>query len=180
MLAEASPVPCALVVAHALARRTALDEALAGAGFSVTSCGTAGFARDAIAEEHFDILVLDGELPDDAAAVLVSELRGNPKTRSTCVLLLSAKADRPFGRGVAPDVVSPSGAPASEIASRARELVQSRRVARATQRVRAPSSGSLMAAKAPAGPAAPGVGDSATPRRHPPGAPAAAGQLLRA
>ncbi len=159
-------MPCALVVAHALARRTDLDEALAGAGFSVTSCGTAGFARDAIAEEHFDILVLDGELPDDAAAVLVSELRGNPKTRSTCVLLLSAKADRPFGRGVAPDVVSPSGAPASEIASRARELVQSRRVARATQRVRAPSSGSLMAAKAPAGPTILVIDDSATYREQ--------------
>ena len=159
-------MPCALVVAHDLARRTDLDEALSGAGFSVTSCGTAGFARDAIAEEHFDVLVLDGELPDDAAAALLSETRGNPKTRSTCVLLFGAKGDRPFGREGAPDGVSGPGAPARDIASRARELVERRRAIRVAHRAHAPSSGSLMAAKAPAGPTILVIDDSATYREQ--------------
>jgi CheY-like chemotaxis protein/HPt (histidine-containing phosphotransfer) domain-containing protein len=166
MVAESSRVPYALVVAPKLARRTDLDEALTKAGFSVTSCGTAGFARDAIAGQRFDVLILDGGLPDDDAAVLLSELRGNPKTRSIGVLLLSATVDRPIGRKGAADEVSHIGAPASEIARRALELVDRQRVVRGAQRVQAPSSASLVAAKAPAGPTILVIDDSATYREQ--------------
>lgn len=99
-----------------------LDEALTSVGFAVTTCGTAGFAHEAMSEERFGVVVLDGGLPDDAAVVLLNELRANPDTALIPILLLGD--EEAARRGAAPpDGRAPAEAEAADVASLACQLV---------------------------------------------------------
>jgi two-component system, sensor histidine kinase and response regulator len=147
MTAAATRRSPALVVAHQLGRRVDLDDALTKAGFAVTSCGTAGFAREAMGEESFGVVVLDGSLPDNAALDLLGELRANPHTASLPVLFLGGEgeAGANLPGAVAPNCLAPAGAEASEVASLARDLVDGQRMALSGGVPRKPTSGRAIA-----------------------------------
>ncbi len=116
-------------MAHQLGHRMDLDDALTKAGFAVTSCGTVGFAREAMGEEIFGVLVLDGGLPDNAAMALFRELRAHPDTASMPVLYLGGENETGEPVATALDGRMPTGAEATKVASLARELVDGRRAA---------------------------------------------------
>jgi CheY-like chemotaxis protein/HPt (histidine-containing phosphotransfer) domain-containing protein len=152
MTAVASRRSQALVVAHQLGRRMDLDEALTKAGFAVTTCGTAGFAHEAMGEERFGVVVLDGGLPDGAAHTLLGELRADPHTAAIPVLLLGDDDEtrRGSASGATPDGRAPAQAEASDVASLARELVDGRRSVLARGPAKDVASRAVVAAAAPA------------------------------
>jgi CheY-like chemotaxis protein/HPt (histidine-containing phosphotransfer) domain-containing protein len=152
MTAVASRRSQALVVAHELGRRMDLDEALTKAGFAVTACGTAGFAQEAMGEERFAVVVLEGSLPDDAALAMLRELRANPDTVAIPVLLLGDEDDGQRGSASAamPDGRAPAEAEASDVASLARALVDGPQPVLSRGPAREAASGTVLAAAATA------------------------------
>ena len=63
------------------------------AGFEVITAGSLGAGRERLAAEGFDALVLDLMLPDGDGLDLCRELRGNPRTRSLPLLMLTARGE---------------------------------------------------------------------------------------
>jgi CheY-like chemotaxis protein/HPt (histidine-containing phosphotransfer) domain-containing protein len=111
-----------LAVVHELGRRMDVDEALTRAGFAVTACGTSGFAVDAVAEETFALVVLDGVLPDEGTRALLDAMRTNASASAIPVLLLGG----PGADGLPAQRRLPQDAPAAAIAAEAREILGGR------------------------------------------------------
>ncbi|MCZ8072708.1 MAG: response regulator transcription factor, partial [Paucibacter sp.] len=76
------------------ARLTAmLGDYLSAAGFEVRVAGTLAEGRAALAEQAFDLLVLDLMLPDGDGLDFCRELRADALTRRLPVLMLSARGE---------------------------------------------------------------------------------------
>jgi DNA-binding response OmpR family regulator len=82
-----------LVVEDSLTVRMDLKEILEEAGYGVTACATAGEARQALAGEAFDLVLMDVLLPDGNGVDLLKGLRSQPSTMELPVLLLSSEAE---------------------------------------------------------------------------------------
>jgi DNA-binding response OmpR family regulator len=82
-----------LVVDDSLTVRMDLSEALIAAGFQVTAVGTLAQARQALADQHYFLLILDVLLPDGDGVEFLRELREQPHTSGIRVMLLSSEAE---------------------------------------------------------------------------------------
>lgn len=83
-----------LIVVDDLARRMDLGEALEAAGFSCTLCGTAGFARDALTENQFSVLVIGVKLPDSSGFALLDDVKRSARAASLPVVLIADEAEQ--------------------------------------------------------------------------------------
>jgi len=82
-----------LIVDDSLTVRMDLLEAFEDAGFRCLPCSTAGEARQALATDQVDLVVLDVLLPDGDGVDLLGEIRGAEHTAALPVLMLSAEAE---------------------------------------------------------------------------------------
>jgi len=82
-----------LVVDDSLTVRMDLHEALSAAGLATMLCADLASARRVLVEERPDLILLDVLLPDGDGIGLLRELREDPTTARTPVMLLSSEAD---------------------------------------------------------------------------------------
>lgn len=85
--------PSVLIVDDSLTVRMDLKAAFEGKSYACTLAATVAEARAALVAKHFDLLVLDVLLPDGDGVELLREIRENPATASTPVIMLSVEAD---------------------------------------------------------------------------------------
>lgn len=85
--------PRVLVVDDSLTIRMDLDEALRGAGFETALSTSLADARRRLAEEDFDLAILDVVLPDGDGVDLLGEIRRSTRTERLPVMLLSNEAE---------------------------------------------------------------------------------------
>ena len=74
-----------LVVDDSLTVRMNLMELLDAADLPAITCATAAEARQALAKEHFALVILDVLLPDGDGIELLEEIRGAPSASGTAV-----------------------------------------------------------------------------------------------
>ena len=72
--------------------RDSLSTMLRAEGFSVTAVGSGPEGLDATAREAFDLILLDMLMPDQDGISTYQDLRGNPVTRKTPVILFTGLA----------------------------------------------------------------------------------------
>ena len=72
--------------------RTALEQNLGDAGYTVAGAGTAGEALRIAELSAPDLVLLDLMLPDFPGEQVCRELRGNPRTRGVAVIMVSARS----------------------------------------------------------------------------------------
>jgi DNA-binding response OmpR family regulator len=82
-----------LVVEDAEATWTVQERSLVGSGFDPTICTNGSAALDAIAAKDFDLVVLDLGLPEVDGWAILGRLRGEPRTASVPVLIVTARDD---------------------------------------------------------------------------------------
>ena len=124
--------PRVLIVDDSLTVRMDLEEAFTEAGFAPVLCADLAAARQALAREPVALAVLDVLLPDGDGIELLGEIRANPATAPTPVLLLSTEADvRDRVRGLVVGADGYLGKPYDRrnVIDRARELVRQRSAA---------------------------------------------------
>ena len=85
--------PTAIIVDDSLTVRMDLAAAFETAGFRPVLCASAAEARATLQRTPADVVILDVVLPDGDGVDLLAELRGNPATASTAILMLSSEAD---------------------------------------------------------------------------------------
>lgn len=116
-----------LIVDDSLTVRMDLKEAFEAAGFEVKLCGTVREAHEALARETFTVLVIDVLLPDGDGVALLAEVRRNPATAETPIMLLSTEAEvRDRIRGLKTGADAYVGKPYERayVTARAKELVK--------------------------------------------------------
>lgn len=85
--------PSVLIVDDSLTVQMDLKSVFDGGDYACTLASTMQEAREALAATHFDLVVLDVLLPDGNGVDLLCEIRENPATASTPVIMLSVEAD---------------------------------------------------------------------------------------
>lgn len=121
--------PRVLIVDDSLTVRMDLDEAFSEGGFAPVLCADLAAARRTLAASPVELAVLDVLLPDGDGIELLGEIRANPATAHTPVLLLSTEADvRDRIRGLVVGADDYLGKPYDRrtVIDRARELVRQR------------------------------------------------------
>ncbi len=116
-----------LVVDDSLTVRMNLTEILDAAALPATACATIAEAKRNLAEQHFSLVILDILLPDGDGIELLKEIRSQPSTADTPVMLLSTEAEvRDRVRGLTTGADEYVGKPYDPgyIVARARELVR--------------------------------------------------------
>jgi two-component system, OmpR family, phosphate regulon response regulator PhoB len=116
-----------LVVEDEAALAELLRYNLEAAGHAVTTCSSGEDAESLLAEERFDLLVLDWMLPQVSGIELCRRLRAKPETKALPVLMLTARgeeADRVRGLTTGADdyVVKPFSI--SELMARVKALLR--------------------------------------------------------
>lgn len=86
-----------LVVDDDSAVRSLFCAVLADAGFDVSAAVDGASALDALENEHVDVLLLDGLLPDMDGLAVLRRVRARPSTRTLPVILVTGR-DRPEER----------------------------------------------------------------------------------
>jgi PAS domain S-box-containing protein len=82
-----------LIVDDSLTVRMDLVELFQAAGLHPVPCATAAEARQALAREAVDLVVLDMQLPDGDGLGFIKEMKAQPGTAAIPVMLLSAEAE---------------------------------------------------------------------------------------
>jgi two-component system NtrC family sensor kinase len=116
-----------LVVDDSLTVRMSLVEMLEAADFLVVACANGAEARKALGERRFALAILDILLPDTDGVELLREIRANPSTVDTAVMLLSSETEvRDRIRGLKTGADEYIGKPydPSYVVARAHELVR--------------------------------------------------------
>lgn len=116
-----------VIVDDSLTVRMDLGEAFREAGFDTVLCATAAEARVALAGGPAAVAVVDVMLPDADGVELLAELRSNPDTEGTPVILLSGEAEvkdrvRGLKRGANEYIGKPYES--GYVVARARELLR--------------------------------------------------------
>jgi len=124
----ASPMTARLLLIDDDARLTSmLSDYLSTAGFEVTVAGSLAAAREALAAEVPDMLVLDLMLPDGDGLDFCRELRGDSQMRRMPVLMLSARGepmDRILGLELGADDYLPKPFEPRELQARIKALLR--------------------------------------------------------
>jgi two-component system NtrC family sensor kinase len=118
-----------LIVDDSLTVRMDLSEALEAAGYRPLLCSNLGDARDALAGQSVDLIILDVLLPDGDGVDLLKEIRAAPATREVPILMLSSEADvQDRIRGMQTGADDYVGKPydAGYVVARAQELLRRR------------------------------------------------------
>jgi two-component system, NtrC family, sensor kinase len=118
-----------LVVDDSLTVRMNLKEMLDAADLPAVACATVAEARQALAQERFDLVILDVLLPDGDGIQLLEEIRATPSANrtATAVILLSTESElRDRMRGLTTGADEYVGKPyePSYVVARARELTR--------------------------------------------------------
>src|SRR5688572_12550799 len=82
-----------LIVDDSLTVRMDLAEAFQLAGFTPLPCATAAEARETLARDSADVVILDVLLPDGDGVELLKEVRAGPSGATMPVLMLSSEAE---------------------------------------------------------------------------------------
>jgi DNA-binding response OmpR family regulator len=82
-----------LIVDDSLTVRMDLTEAFEAANFRALPCATAAEARETLARQAADVIILDILLPDGDGVELLAELREQPSGAAAVVLMLSSEAE---------------------------------------------------------------------------------------
>ncbi|MDB5820725.1 MAG: DNA-binding response regulator [Rhizobacter sp.] len=110
------------------ARLTAMvGEYLAAANLKVEHAGSLAAGREMLAASAYDAVVLDLMLPDGDGLDLCRELRGNPRTRSLPLLMLTARGeplDRIVGLELGADDYLPKPFEPRELLARIKALLR--------------------------------------------------------
>ena len=96
-------------------------------GYEVEVAGTLAAARQQLARGTFDLLLLDLMLPDGDGLELCRELRGNPRTRSLPLMMLTARGeptDRIVGLELGADDYLPKPFEPRELSARMKALLR--------------------------------------------------------
>jgi DNA-binding response OmpR family regulator len=122
-----------LIVDDSLTVRMDLAEAFEAAGEAPIVVGSVAEAREALARGGVDLVILDVLLPDGDGIELMSEIRNEPSTHATPILLLSSEADvsdrvRGLRRGADDYIGKPYEV--GYVIARGRELLRARRTVR--------------------------------------------------
>lgn len=131
--------PAVLVVDDSLTVRMDLGEALELAGFQCTLCSTLSEGRQALLGSPFSLIILDVLLPDGDGVEFLREMRSNPSTVNTPVMLLSSEAEvRDRVRGLSTGADEYVGKPydQSYVIARARELLRRKEPAKESPKSR--------------------------------------------
>jgi two-component system NtrC family sensor kinase len=118
---------CALIVDDSLTVRMDLKEGFEAAEIETKLCRTLAEARDALDTGSFAVLVLDVLLPDGDGVGLLAEVRRNPTTADTPIILLSSEAevhDRIRGLRTGADEYVGKPYDRAYVVARAKELVR--------------------------------------------------------
>jgi len=116
-----------LVVDDSLTVRMSLVEMLEAEDFPVVACATGAEARRALTEMRFALAILDVLLPDTDGIELLKEIRADPLSADTAVMLLSSETEvRDRIRGLQTGADEYIGKPydPSYVVARAHELVR--------------------------------------------------------
>ena len=116
-----------LIVDDSLTVRMDLSEAFEAAGFETTLCASVSEARAALWPGTFGLVILDVLLPDADGIEFLREIRDNPATANTPVMLLSSESEvRDRVRGLKTGADEYVGKPYqhSYVVARARELMR--------------------------------------------------------
>lgn len=119
--------PSVLVVDDSLTVRMDLGEVLDFAGFHCTLCSTLWEGRQALLGNQFSLIILDVLLPDGDGLAFLREIKSEPSTASTPVMLLSSEAevrDRVRGLNTGADEYVGKPYDQSYVVARARELLR--------------------------------------------------------
>lgn len=117
----------ALIVDDSLTVRMDLKEGFEATGIETNLCSTIGEAREALGRTTFAVLVLDVLLPDGDGIELLAEIRRNPATSESPIILLSSEAEvRDRIRGLKTGADEYVGKPYDRayVIARARELMR--------------------------------------------------------
>jgi two-component system NtrC family sensor kinase len=118
-----------LIVDDSLTVRMDLTDAFESAGFETIGCATAAQARQALAGDAIDIVILDVQLPDGNGIDLLEEARLSPATAGAMVIMLSSEAevkDRIKGMRRGADDYIGKPYDAVQIVARARNFLRTR------------------------------------------------------
>ena len=124
-----------LIVDDSLTVRMDLAEAFSAAGFRPVLCATAADAREALAGDTVDVIVLDVLLPDANGVDLLSEIRSSPLGSAVAIVMLSSEAevkDRIRGLRTGADEYVGKPYDAAYLVAKVEELVRTRPPADAT------------------------------------------------
>ena len=124
-----------LIVDDSLTVRMDLADAFTAAGFTPLLCATAAEARQMLARNAVDAIVLDVLLPDGDGVDLLNEIRCAPDGSAVSVVMLSSEADiKDRIRGIKTGADEYVGKPydAGYLVAKVEELVRTRRPAGAT------------------------------------------------
>ncbi len=116
-----------LIVDDSLTIRMDLTEILDAAALPAVACATLAEARRKLAEEHFELVILDILLPDGDGIELLKDIRSIASARDTAVMLLSTEAEiRDRVRGLTTGADDYVGKPydPNYVVARAHELVR--------------------------------------------------------
>jgi len=116
-----------LIVDDSLTVRMDLDQAFRAGGLTPTLAATGAQARAALADQPWDVVVLDVRLPDADGVELLAEIRAEPRHQNTIVLLLSTEAevqDRVLGLRTGADEYVGKPYDVGYLVSRTRQLLR--------------------------------------------------------
>jgi two-component system NtrC family sensor kinase len=118
-----------LVLDDSLTVRMNLTEAFEAAGLLPAPCSTVAEARALLAQEAFDVIILDVLLPDGDGIEFLREIRADPLNASAAVLMLSSEAevkDRIRGLRTGADDYVGKPYDIGYVVAKARDLIHSR------------------------------------------------------
>jgi two-component system, NtrC family, sensor kinase len=121
--------PTVLIVDDSLTVRMDLADAFSAAGFRALPCGTAAEARETLAREAVDVIVLDVLLPDGNGVDLLHEIRASLGSAVSIVMLSTEAEVRDRVRGLRTGADEYVGKPydAGYLVARADELARRHR-----------------------------------------------------
>jgi len=126
-----------LIVDDSLTVRMDLREAFEAAGFHASVCATLAAAREALAQDPAEVIVLDVLLPDGDGIELLREVRASDAASGAIVLLLSSEAqvkDRIRGLRTGADEYVGKPYDVGYVVAKAWELLRGRRGSVANER----------------------------------------------
>jgi len=125
-----------LIVDDDAANRDVFEVVLVNEGFTVVTAASGEEALAAVAQQPFDLIMLDVILPDMSGHTVAATLRGNPATKDIPIIMITAMTDlatkaRALHAGVTDFLSKPMGR--AELCERVRQVLLTHARAGGTQ-----------------------------------------------